>query len=61
MRIEQAENGYIVTYGVLPSRKVFTNLLDVFKYMLIHFEGKSETFGRSSYGKVTIEYAKEET
>lgn len=58
MVVEKIENGYIVTYGLAHTRRCCHSLLDVFKFMLLDFEGKSEGFGGNSYAKVIIEVSK---
>ena len=58
MNIEKIENGYIVISGVTNSKQCFHTIEEVFKFMLLHYEGKSVTFGGDSYGKVYVEYEK---
>ena len=54
MRIEKVANGYTVTdrYGLTH---VFHNIEEVFRHLLLHFEGRCENFGGQSYGKVIVE------
>lgn len=54
MNIEKVANGYIVSDGPYGQKSVFQSLDEVFSYLLETFEGRSETFCGSSYGKVAI-------
>jgi len=55
MKIEKVDNGYIVEYdGVLSTRKIFTTLDDLFREMLLQYEGRCSSFGGDLYGDVKI-------
>jgi hypothetical protein len=54
LNIEKIDNGYLI-HGYTIKRKADT-LQEVFKYMLSHFEGRSEYFGGKSFGNVIVLY-----
>lgn len=56
MKIQQVSNGFILEgEGIFGSKEVFSTLDEVFERLLMHFEGRSESFGGSMYGKVRID------
>jgi hypothetical protein len=56
MQIEKVKNGYIVReYSPLDETRIFRTLDEVFEEMLMEFEGRCDTFGGDSYGKVIVE------
>lgn len=55
MNIETISNGWIVT-NKHGAKQSFTDIEDLLKHMLLALDGKSENFGGSMYGKVTVSY-----
>jgi len=57
IRIERAANGYIVslkqTWGE-DERMVYATLDELFTELLMHLEGRCESFGGGRYGRVVI-------
>ena len=53
MRIEKVTNGYITTdsKGI---KTIHANISDMFSDLLLHFEGKSKSFGGDSFGVVRV-------
>ena len=54
MEIIKVSNGYIIQDNY-SEKEVYQTLDEVFERLLMHFEGRSETFGGNSFGKVRIE------
>jgi hypothetical protein len=52
MTIEKVYNGYIVVNS--RETMVYSTLVEVLNFTLLHFEGKSKSFGAESYGEVLI-------
>lgn len=53
MNIEPISNGWLAT-ETNGDRKAFYDIQSLFEYLLLSLEGKSEHFGGSMYGKVTV-------
>ena len=51
-RIRRVNNGFVVESGA--NEKIMSTLDEVFDDMLLHYEGRSKTFTRDSYGDVSI-------
>lgn len=51
LQLRAADGGYILKD---TQERVFTSLEDVFRYLLLRFEGRSNTFLGDSYGAVQI-------
>jgi hypothetical protein len=56
IRIEKVKNGYIVS--TWRTKEVLATLDEVLGRLLLHFEGRCESFGGDSYGKVIVERTK---
>ena len=55
MKIEKVDNGYIVSEWDSSSKpRVFLALLDVFRFLLVRFEGRSPYFAKGMFGDVVI-------
>lgn len=53
MIIEKMEGGYIITDS-MGRNYIKTTLDEVFRDILLHFEGRSSFFYENSFGEVTI-------
>jgi hypothetical protein len=58
IRIESVDNGFI-TENSSGSKKVFTDIEELFKHLLLSLEGKGESFGGRMYARVAVEYERE--
>lgn len=61
MNIEKASNGYVVREpGFSSTTSVYKTLDELCAALLFKFEGRSESFGGGSYGKIEIIRGKEQ-
>jgi len=54
IKVRKANGGYILT-DTIGFEHIYTNLVDVFEYLLLHYEGLARTFSGYLFGRVVIE------
>jgi len=55
LQIEKMKGGYILTgNNCFPESEIIISTEELFKKMLLSFEGRADSFHGDSYGKVTI-------
>lgn len=59
IEIEKVENGYIVKNNV-GFKTIYIDIEDLFKELMLSFEGKSEHFLSCQYAKIYVSYEEEE-
>jgi len=52
MTIEKIGTGYLIQISY--DKRAYETIEELFQYMLLHYEGKAETFLGDSYGKVIV-------